>query len=125
MIFLVVIFIGFFSLILTFQLVQLFVYLLKYKWNKRCVSLIYFLQARWELFFLETDLRITQIKAREKKANQLHEVEEVEVQIKEELPPTEGTIKISLDREPMVWDVRYSENKNNPQWKTTKLDIGE
>ena len=111
------VFLGFVAAYLLLWIIkETIVYLLKFKFNDVGLNLTYILQARWELFQLETWLRVGQIKAREKKAQQLHPVEVVEVET-EELPPAEGSgLHISLDKHVTVWDVHYS--AKGDQYKT-------
>lgn len=104
-----------FSWLLSITTWKVVIYLLKYKYNEQGISLAYHLQARWELYWLETDLRVTQIKARERKAAELTEVEEV--QEVEQLPPQQEKVVISLDKEVTAWNVHYSSKKD--QYKTT------
>ena len=52
------------------------IYCLRYKYNNKGLALTYHLQARWELYNLETSLRIHQIKKREEIAKRLTPVED-------------------------------------------------
>lgn len=53
------------------------IYCLRYKYNNEGLALTYHLQARWELYSLETGLRVHQIKKREEIAQRLTPVEDV------------------------------------------------
>lgn len=116
MIFLVIIFLSIGSVLVVSIIWDIVIYLLKFKFNKAGVRFTYFLQARWELFRLETNLQVVKIKAKEKREQVLEPVEEYTPLAP--VAPVEDVITISLDREVYSWDVRYSDNKNNPQWKS-------
>jgi len=67
---------GYICLLGLWGLFLVIVHLLQYRYNDTGLKFTYFLQARWELYNLETSLRIHQIKKREEIAQRLTPVED-------------------------------------------------
>ena len=70
------------------------IYCLRYKYNNEGLALTYHLQARWELYGLETGLRVHQIKKREEIAQRLTPVEDAGYK-----QPDKGEILLDLTEE--------------------------
>lgn len=67
---------GYICLLGCWGLFLVVAHLLQYKYNGTGLKFTYFLQARWELYTLETELRIHKIKKREEIAQRLTPVED-------------------------------------------------